>query len=223
VPGYPPECEASQVTGYFDRPGTEATATVAHTNCPPAPGQAVKSGWTIQVTYGSPSAGGAWSLSECADVCRAVAAADLNGDGVDELVLEVDEGASTELLEVLALPFVETGPEVVVVEPPGAKGFPKNEPARFPFGGSVTEQGFMTCDMIDGTATVISTSATLNEAQTEYAIIETDLSVTTDGGSRTGYPIAQSFVVQSVDHSNVPFDPNGTEIPVRGTPCWDEG
>jgi hypothetical protein len=218
VPGYPAICEASKVTGHFEGGRAEDTAIVAHNNCPPAPGQEIARNWTIQVTYGSTGGGGAWDLPMCGDVCRAVAAADLNDDGVDEFILEVDPHDRSSTLQLLSLPLVETGPVTILVKhPTGGLA----APARFPIGESVEQQGFLTCDS-SGDPLVISTVADLNADRTEYDVQETLMSVRTDEGSRTGYPIVQTLIIESTNSWTVPFDPNGTEIPVRGTPCWDE-
>jgi Tol biopolymer transport system component len=218
VSGYPADCEASEVNGRFEGGETEDTAIVAHTNCPPAGGQDVGSGWSVQVTYGSTGGGGVWDLPMCSDVCRAVAAADLNEDGVDEFVLEIDSRDSTSTVQLLALPFVETGPVTILVKhPTGGLA----APARFPTGGSVEQQAFLSCDT-SADPLVISTVAALNADRNEYNVDEVTFSIPTDEGAGTGYPVVHTLIIESTDSSTVPFDPNGTEIPVRGRPCWDE-
>ena len=69
-------------------------------------------------------------MPDCQKVCVAVAAADLNGDGIDEFILQVDAGASTDFFHIYELPASEAFGRPSVVAPPGSQRWPPD--ARIP-------------------------------------------------------------------------------------------
>jgi hypothetical protein len=202
------ECATSLVTGDFNGDGLTDTAGV----CQPGPG------YSLQVAWGG-GASGSVDLPDCQEECRAVAAADLDGDGADEFVLAVNQGASTEFVEVYELAVSEIfGRSAATVAEPGAEGFPPGEPAQFPIGGSITHLDFLTCDTADnGTHQVVATSAVLNQEQTEYAVHETAFVL--DPSLEPPYG---QLVVASTTDSTFAFDPTGQSQPEpRGESCWE--
>jgi hypothetical protein len=99
---------------------------------------------------GTAEPGGMGFLEHCL-LCRPVAATDLSGDGVLELVV-LEEASSTpsySLYEV-SVPTSERSPGIysLVVAPPGypAGGFPGGEPIRFSGGGDEGYSAAIACD-----------------------------------------------------------------------------
>jgi Tol biopolymer transport system component len=161
-------------------------------------------------------------LPECQSACGAFTAADLNADGIDELVILVDVGASTQFVEVYELWHQNgeadfEGPALVIE--PGAPGFPADEPARFAIGGSVTHQDFMTCRNVEsGAPEVIATSGELSQDQTKWNVHETVFQF-----ARILEPPFGTFTVVSTRDYTVAFDPTGeTRLEPPGVSCWGE-
>jgi Tol biopolymer transport system component len=225
-PSPSPSCAMSTVGGDFDGDGLVDTATVGEAPClpparPTAEGTAL---YSLRVTYGDgipyPNGTATYPITDCESVCRALAATDLNGDGMDELFVVVDEGASTGFLSVFELQNGETaGGQATTVGLPDAPGFPADEPAVFEFGGSVTHQGFVTCRTTAGVEQVISTIAQVDRTQTTWEAHET---VFTFGiYQNEGVPFPKFNVVSTDDYTQ-PFDPTG-RIPFQphGKACFE--
>lgn len=151
----PEECNASQVTGDFDGNRSPDLALVAKTECLMEPADRTDpytTEYALDLQWHSGQevhpAEGIAPLPDCEKVCQAIAAADLNGDGIDEFILKVDEGASTELIQVYELPASEAFGRPAGVIPPGGEDFPPGETAHFLLFGSVTHYGAMGCDLV---------------------------------------------------------------------------
>jgi WD40 repeat protein len=90
----------------------------------------------------------AWSALEYCLECRPYAAADLDGDGVDELIV-LESGGSTpryELFEVRTSPDgSRLRPIVVGTEAAPRDGFPAGDPVRLVVGGDEGFSGFVGC------------------------------------------------------------------------------
>ena len=200
-----PACATSWVNGDFDGDGRLDTAAV----CPLKGGM-----FSLEVQWAE-GAAGAVSLADCEDVCEARDAADFNGDGKDELFLVFSAGASTEFAEVYELPVTEAfGQSPVVTAAPGSPpGFPKGEPTRFDLGGSVTHQGYLTCQTVHSGQQVISTGTQLSDDQTTWEAHETIFALR-GSGTRA------RFVVLSSHHYTVPSKGGQPFVP-PGDPCLD--
>jgi hypothetical protein len=203
-------CGFTGAIGNFDGDRIPDSAAVAFApsggSCPDEPPE---DAWWLHVIWGSgPS--GAWPLDDCDRACRSFGIADLDGNGTDEFFLVIDAGAATEFLHVYELAIGPQPKHPIEVAPPGAAGYPANEPALFPYGGSVTHQDFVTCDEGDGVHILIATSAELDQNAGEWSIRETILSL--DG---------EVFTVVSTRDYQVAFDPSGQEpLPVPGDACF---
>ena len=209
------DCSAFEttVTGDFDGDGIQDLAVVARSDCL---GEGGSTPYSLSVTWGGGAAGGV-ALPDCQSACGAFAVSDLDGNGTDELALLVELGSSTQFVEFYELNVSEAfGQQAVLVAPPGAEGFPPDQPAVFPLGGSVTHLDFLSCFQAeDGTNQVASDGAVLSSDQTEYAVHETvfvlDMTLDTLYGQ---------FVVQSTKDYIVPFDPKDqTDFQLPGRPC----
>jgi Tol biopolymer transport system component len=203
--------QESAATGDFDGDGMKDTAVIGPSSCfeQRTP---ITTPWALQLKSGNGA--GLWPMPECsAESCRVLGAGDVNGDGVDELAVAVEQGASTQFVEFFEVPLGPNGPQPVVVSPPGADGFPSGEPAKFPYGGSVTHYAALGCGELD----VVSEVATLNADQTEWAVHVTNLHLDATGPS-------PRFTVVSTDDSTQKFDPDvGVgDIFEPGGPCWTE-
>jgi hypothetical protein len=203
--------QESAATGDFDRDGVKDTAIIGPSSCfeQRTP---ITTPWALQLKSGNGA--GLWPMPDCsAESCRVLGAGDVNGDGVDELAVAVEQGASTQFVEFFEVPLGPNGPQPVVVSPPGADGFPSGEPAKFPYGGSVTHYAALGCGELD----VVSEVATLNADQTEWAVHVTNLHLDATGPS-------PRFTVVSTDDSTQKFDPDvGVgDIFEPGGPCWTE-
>lgn len=212
---FPARCDASQVTGDFDGDGQPDTATVAKTECFPSEprGAGQKTPYSLQVRW--PPSEGIAPLPGCEDVCQAVAAADLNGDKIDEFVLKVATGASTEVFQVYELPASEAFGDPSDVAEPGSQGFPGGKPARFSLGGSVEHYVALGCDLIQHQ--VIVQIAELNAERTRYDVHETLL-----GFAPIEAPPFGRFTVLSERDFTEPYEagvsPGDQFEP--GDPCW---
>jgi hypothetical protein len=196
----------SAATGDFDGDGVADVATLGRSACfeKRTP---IETTWALAVGYAN--GGGLWPMPECSsEACQVLGAGDVNGDGVDELAVAVEAGASRQFVEFFAVPLGPEGPQAPIVGPsPGAKGFPSGQPARYEFGGSVTHYAALGCD---GTQ-VISEIAILNAEQTEWAVHRTVLRLDGD-----------RWAVVSVEDSTQRFDPEvGVgDIFEPGGQCW---
>jgi Tol biopolymer transport system component len=205
-----PLCGFSGAFGDFDGDGERDSAGIAFPKaseaCTDLPG---KAGWFVYVMWASgPS--GTWPLDVCSLACRTFGVADLDGDGTDELFLVVSAGAATLFLHVYELGLGPQPKHPLEVAPPGASGYPADEPALFPYGGSVTHQDFVTCDEGDGVHILIATSADLDQKAEEWSVRETILSLEGEG-----------FAIVSTRDYQVAYDPSGEEpLPVPGDPCF---
>jgi len=219
----PAKCDASQVTGNFDGDGQTDTATVAKTECFPSQpgGGSSASPYSLRVQW--PPSEGIVPLPDCEPiegvpgVCRAVAAADLNGDGIDEFILKVSEGASTETIQIYELPATEAFGRPTIVTPPGGTEFPPGETARFILFGSVTHYGAIGCDLVNHQ--IIFQSAGVNENQTKYLVHETLLRF----DPTEAPPFGELSVISERDYTE-PYEsgvgPGDQFEP--GDPCWIE-
>jgi hypothetical protein len=146
-----------------------------------------------------------------------VAAADLNGDGIDEFILKIDESASTNHYLVYELPASEAFGRPVDVAPPGAPGFPGGEPAELLLGGSESHYTALGCDLIEHQ--VIVEVAELNAERTEWSVHQTLLRFEPSDAP----PFGKITVVSEDDRTE------SAEEGVRpgdqfepGDPCWIE-
>jgi len=211
---FPAKCNASQVTGDFDGDGQPDTATVAKTECfPREPGAGKKTSYSLQV--GWPPTEGLVPLPDCANACQALAATDLNLDGIDEFILKVDQGSSSFIIEVYELPATEAFGDPARTAPPGAPGFPPDQAAQFSVGGSVSAFAALGC--MPGNNEIIVEIAKLDSKQTEYTVHETVLRF-----DPIDNPPFGQFTVTSTEDRTEPYDnevgPGDRFEP--GGPCW---
>jgi hypothetical protein len=220
--------EETTAIGDFEGDDTLDIATVGPNDCIarplPSPGTLsldFLTDFALDVEFEPSGEGLVAPLADCQSACEAFASADLNGDGIDELVLLVDMGASTQFVQVFEFWNGLEGAlgEPSVVLEPGAPGFPAGEPAPFAIGGSVAHQDFMTCRSIEGGAPeVIATSGELTQDQTTWNVHETVLTFARILETPFG-----TFTVVSTRDYTVPFDPTGeTQLEPPGDPCWGE-
>jgi hypothetical protein len=219
---YPPECEATQVTGDFEGDGVPDLVTVGRNGCIPRPGPMTETNFVLNVEWSPSGEGAITPLAQCQSACAAFAAGDLNGDGIDELILLVDTGASTQFVQVLELPPFPQGQTLgasSTVLPPGAPEYPAGDPAKFALGGSVTHLDFLMCQTADATHHVVATSAALSDDQTVYDIHETVFTF-----APVSEPPLGTFAVVSTRDYTAPFDPSGqTQFQPAGTQCVPSG
>jgi Tol biopolymer transport system component len=207
-PAWPlPKCATSFVNGDFDGDGQLDTASVCR----------LKGGtFSLNVQWAS-GAAGAVPLPDCQSGCEARGAGDLNGDGMEEFFLVYSAGASTEFVEAYELPASEAfGQHPAMVARPGSPpGFPPGAPAHFDLGGSVTQQGYLTCTGPQGgSREVVSTGTVLSEDQATWKVHETVFTFS-PGKDGTGL-----FRVESTRDYTMPFDSNQPFVP-PGDPCLD--
>jgi Tol biopolymer transport system component len=216
---FPAECNASQVTGNFDGDGQPDTATVARTDClidPGDKGDRFSTEYSLQVRW--PPSEGIAPLPDCDNVCKAVAASDLNLDGTDEFVLKTQEGASSYVVQIYELPASDAfGDPARTASPGDPPGFPAGETARFIVGGSVSHYAALGC--WPGNNEIHAEIAVLNEQQTEYSVHKTVLRF----DPIDAQPFGQFTIVSTTDF-NERFD---TEVGPGdrfepGGPCWME-
>lgn len=205
-----PLCGFSGRFGDVDGDGKQDKTAVSFpksgASCPAFP---ETGSWLVYVMWGN-GATGAWPLNDCIRVCEAFGMSDLNGNDTDEFFLVVDSGAATVLLHVYQLPVGPQPKHPIEVAPPGADGYPANEPALFPHGGSVAYQDFITCNAGDGFHSLIATSAELDQEEGEWNVHETILSL--ERGA---------FTVVSTRNYQVAYDPTGEDpLPVPGDSCF---
>ncbi len=210
----PAMCHASQVTGDFDGNGQPDAATVALTKCLLEPSDQrgrFETEYSLDVRW--PPSDGIVPLPDCGNVCTALAATDLNLDGIDEFVLKVDEGSSY-TIQVYELPASEAFEDPAGTAPPGGPGFPPDQAAQFGVGGSVTAFAALGCP---GNNEIIVEIAKLDSNHSEYAVHETVLRFDPIDAP----PFGQFTVVSTRDYKE-PFDnevgPGDRFEP--GGPCW---
>jgi WD40 repeat protein len=161
-----PACDASVRIANFDGPdGEPDVAMVTHYACL-EPGFGDE--WVLGMQWddGKPSI---QFLPDCERACRAITAPDLDADGDHELGIVVDAGASTEFIEFFELPAIEHDPVAIPVSPLSAPGFPSNEPAVFPQGGTVTHMDQLSCRDEDRGRVLIHASATASSEGGSHA------------------------------------------------------
>jgi hypothetical protein len=221
-----PDCVGAKSvsSGDFDGDELRDTATVGPATClPPAPPPPEGTAdYSVGVIYGD-GREVAYPITSCQSVCQSLFTTDLNADGIDELFIVVDQGASTSFLSVFELQNGETsGGLPTTVGLPGAPGFPTDQPAVFEYGGSVTHQGYVTCQTAkERVGEVVATTVALNGQQTEWRAHETVFTFAVIHGD--GVPVPLFTVVSTSDYMQA-FDPTGKQ-PFRpaGRACWDQG
>jgi len=212
----PAMCHASQAIGDFDGDGQPDTATVALTKCLLEPGDQrgrFETEYSLDVRW--PPFEGIVPLPDCENVCQALAATDLNLDGIDEFVLKVNEGSSY-IIEVFELPASEAFGDPASITPPGGPGFPPDQAAQFGVGGSVTAFAALGCP---GNNQIIVEIAKLDSKQSEYAVHETVLRFDPIDAP----PFGQFTVVSTRDYTesyDQEVGPGDRFEP--GGPCWME-
>jgi Tol biopolymer transport system component len=215
-----PECDASNVIGDFEGDQAPDLAVVAKTECLTEPTDHYNTEYALHVQWFAPEGGhpaeGIAPLPDCRKVCRAQAAADLNGDGIDEFILQVDAGASTDFIQIYELPASETFGRPSIVAPPGSPPrWPPGEPAEFALYGSVTHYDALGCDLINNQ--VIVQSAALDSDQRRWSVHESILRFDPTDGE----PFGQFTVVSERDYTE-PAEENigpGDQFE-PGDPCW---
>jgi dipeptidyl aminopeptidase/acylaminoacyl peptidase len=217
-----PECHASRVVadfnGLLDGPDLSLdVATVALARCLLTPQERTgdyNTRYALDVRWGpvykGGSAEGVVPIPDCHTSCRAFGAVDINKDGAAELLLVVDEGASTRFLEVWDLPESKACCTRFDVARPGAPGYPPNQPIRLAYGGSVTHQDAITCDAgAHGSHLLVATHFSLSQDQRTWRARETVFAF--DG---------RSFKVISSRSYTAPVNPAGqSPPPPRGEDC----
>jgi hypothetical protein len=171
--------------------------------------------YSLEVRW--PPSEGVAPLPDCDNVCKALAATDLNLDGTDEFVLKIQEGASSYIVQVYELPASEAFGDPAEIAPPGGPAFPPDQAAQFQVGGSVV--GYWALGCSPGNNQIIAEVAKLNSQHTEYAVHKTVLRFDPIGAP----PFAQFTVVSQSDFTE-PFDPQvgpGDQFEPGG-PCWME-
>ena len=213
---FPPECDASMVQADFDGDADgepDDLATVVGGGC--LDGDALEDdphsqAFAVEVRWGL--AGGVWALPMCERICRAFAAPDLDENGVHELVLAVDEEASTLFLQVLALPVTEAGPVLFTVAAPGTDEHPAGEPMTFEWGGTTTHQSSVHCYLGRSLQkVVVASTATLSDDAQAWLVRNVAFGFSFNyaddyervNGRHGGLRTAAEFI------------PTGREIPVR--------
>jgi hypothetical protein len=214
----PAECDASQVTGDFDGDGHLDTATVAKTDCLIDPGdQGDRFGTEYALRVQWPPSEGVAPLPDCKTTCRAVGVADLNKDGIDELILQIERDRATNVFQVYELAASEAFGRPSDVAPPGTPEFPAGKPARFLLGGSVQHYVALGCDLIEHQ--VIVQIAELNAERTRYNVHEILLRF----DSIDAPPFGRFTVVSERDFTEgyeEGISPGDQFEP--GDPCWME-
>ena len=163
--------------------------------------------------------GGMGFLDHCL-LCRPVAATDLSGDGVLELVV-LNEASSTpsySLYEV-SVPTSERSPGIysLFVAPPGypAGGFPGGEPIRFSAGGDEGYSAAIECEGYpEAPVLVVAWSNYIVEVDDTEDVYVTRLRLGEDGVFRV---IASEHVTQDVA-APLPLDPAGKACGVDFNP-----
>jgi TolB protein len=222
---FPARCHASYVSGDFDGEGTPDLAIVAKMECLLSPAERTDPYTTtygLEVQWYSPNAGehpaeGIAPLPDCANACQALAAADLNIDRIDELILKVNQGSSSYIVQVYELPATEAFGDPIQIAPPGGPAFPPNQAAQFQLGGS--DRGFSALGCSPGEAKITSEIAKLDRTRNEYDVHETILRF----DPTEDPPFARFTVVSSRDFTES-FDPQvgpGDKFE-PGAPCWME-
>jgi TolB protein len=233
--GQPPSlgfaCGATSVSADFDGDGTVDTLLVypsaeklskipMPSPCPQSTGP-VQGPFAIVIGWGS---GGteSWPFEQCVQGCAAYWAQDLDGNGTAEVALIVDEGASTEFMDLYEVPNDHLGPIVFEVGPPGTSKYPGFDPLKLPFGGSVTHQDFVTCQTgPNGGPQLIATSAALAPDQTVWNLSETVFDFNGQAPPNDVPPrAAKAFTVASTRDYTEPFDPGGSPPTPAGDPCF---
>lgn len=188
-------CRGTALAGDFDGDGRSDRARIAPTPClaSPRPIGPAAAGYSVDVRYGS-GAEGVWPLAGCRETCTAFAAPDLDGDGAAELLVTIEQGASSRFLEAYELPLTESGPIRPKVSSPGSARYPAGRPAAFEWGGSVTHQGNLRCSPgAHGRPRLVATVATLSSDGTTWSVVVTRLVLGHD-----------EFVIGSEDTKSVP-------------------
>ncbi len=211
---FPSACDPSVAFGDFNGDGQPDKATVAKTECLPREAAGDTAEYSLHVQW--PPSEGVAPLPDCRKVCRALAGADLNGDGIDEFILQVDAGASTDFIQVYELPASEAFGRPAIVAPPGSPPrWPPGEPAEFSLYGSVTHYHAVGCDLINNQ--VIVQSAALDSDQMRWSVHESILRFDPTDGE----PFGQFTVVSERDYTE-PAEENvgpGDQFE-PGDPCW---
>jgi Tol biopolymer transport system component len=216
-------CDESTVRGDFDGDGQPDTATVLRARCS-ALTEPVD--WGIELEWspkrgGGTLAAGAWPIRECVEWCQALAAPDLDGDGLDELAIQT-EAFSIHIFHVYtALPFA-TGPVPLRVAPPGDPegGFEPGAVPTFSAGGDAFWTYNVRCDRrAEGRVIVVTAAESLphDSPDAVWHVRETVLRLAGADPSNVPEPISGEFEVVSVRTYTVP-----TEDPQQRSLFFDD-
>ena len=199
------ECDESTIRGDFDGNGRADTATVLRARCSVL---AEPAAWAIQMDWNGPTA--VWAVRECVEWCQALAAPDLDGDGRDELAIQI-EAFSIHIFHVYTALPRETGPVALQVASPGDPdgGFEPGAAPTFSAGGD----GFWTynirCDRrADGRVIVVTAAESLphDSPDAVWHVHETVLRLARADPSNVPDPTTGEFEVVSVGAFTVPTD-----------------
>ncbi|MGH2557295.1 MAG: FG-GAP repeat protein [Actinomycetota bacterium] len=155
-------------------------------------------------------------LRSCLNACKAVAATDLNGDGIDEFIL----GASSTLFQVYELADREALGQPATVARPGAPPhWAADRPADLRLFSSQFHYDAFGCDFIKDRVIVLNVAFKPDQGVWgEWKIHETLLQFET---TQTP-PFGQFTVISERDYSE-PYEENvgAAERFDAGDPCWD--
>jgi Tol biopolymer transport system component len=209
-------CDESTVRGDFDGDGQPDTATVLRARCSQLNEPAE---WAIELDWNGPT--GAWPVRDCVEWCQVLAAPDLDGDGQDELAIQI-EAFSIHIFHVYAALPREPGPVALQVAPPGDPdgGFEPGAAPTFSAGGDAFWTYNVRCDRrAEGRVIVVTAAESLphDSPDAVWHVRETVLRLAGADQSNVPEPISGEFEVVSVRTYTVP-----TEDPEQQSLFFDD-